>query len=954
MKTAWPSRALAFLPVLLLFPLGAGAAEPLRIFGNTTTFELAPVLLAAERIHGEPVQISNGGVPDLFKPGGAELATNAETQALRVSVDNPDLRIILTVSEGLYRIVARRSAGITKLADLKGKRIATIGVTSSGYFLNRMLDSVGLSDRDVTIVPLLPLSRMVDALGNREVDAVTIWEPEMQHAAERIGEDAIEFSGRGIYREMFNLNTTAPQLADPVQRQRIVAFVRSVLLATKRLHAEPAEAWSLVSRSSKYDESTVAKTWHHHAYPGIIVPDMLDVLEKEEIWSARERNRTPRSRAQLATLIDDSVLREVIAADPTLAIVAPTPEAVHAQTNRLRVERLAANVRNARALRQIKRVQHALNHYREAGASREAAALFTRDATAKFADGEVVGRASIMQRLADEGRGAPGPLPRGRLNTHLALSPVVTLDPDGLRARGRWHEVSMTGTFGVSADWAGGIHENEYAIEDGAWKIARLHYYPSFVGPYAPGWRNADRSPTVTIVPFHYTPAGAGTPIPAAPRAVRSDRAGSGAAQRSRVLQLQGELARLRDETLVHNLQSAWGYYSDRRMWDDVADLFAEDGTLEIAQRGVFVGKAGVRRGLESMGPANLAPGVLNDRLQLQPVITVAADGNSAQARGTELVMAGRNGEEAWWGINIFENRYSKQGGVWRLQSAHVYQRLRTDYALGWANSAFPVEGPLPQFAPDRASTVKYATYPDSFTPPIHFANPGRTARNARTAAPRSSASLDDLLLAAERDLEGAVAVDASENIANAYGYYIDEFLWDNTADLFSENGSKELSYIGNYIGRERVRDSMVARYGRNGRRAGSLAIHQKTQPYVTVAPDGRSTMLRAKLFQIGSAMDSAGSFISGIYENATVKEAGVWKISRMDLDYTWTAGYANGWAKVAVTPPRAPAAAPAISVAPDGPLRGVTYPPYPQVAPMAFHFRNPVSGRDPPELLAP
>jgi hypothetical protein len=130
------------------------------------------------------------------------------------------------------------------------------------------------------------------------------------------------------------------------------------------------------------------------------------------------------------------------------------------------------------------------------------------------------------------------------------------------------------------------------------------------------------------------------------------------------------------------------------------------------------------------------------------------------------------------------------------------------------------------------------------------------------------------------------------------------------------------------------------------------MTLHQKTEPVIHVAPDGRTAWLRAKLFQLNSARDTAGSYNLGIYENKAVRERGVWKISRMDLDYTWTAGYTGGWARVDAAPPRAPA--PTLSVPPDGPLRGVTYPPYPQVAPMAFHYRNPVSGREPPELLPP
>src|SRR6187549_1540438 len=91
----------------------------------------------------------------------------------------------------------------------------------------------------------------------------------------------------------------------------------------------------------------------------------------------------------------------------------------------------------------------------------------------------------------------------------------------------------------------------------------------------------------------------------------------------------------------------------------------------------------------------------------------------------------------------------------------------------------------------------------------------------------------------------------------------------------------------------------MVKRYGSNGRRANSLVLHQKTQPVVSVADDGLSARIRSRLFQINSATDADGSYISGIYENRIVRENGVWKISAMDLDYVWTTSYTAGWAKV-------------------------------------------------------
>jgi NitT/TauT family transport system substrate-binding protein len=294
---------------------------PIRIHGNKHTFEIAPVLLAADRFYPGEATVKMGGLPNLLgvdaipgfgEPGVADVATHAETQGLRYSVDRPDLRIILTVAEGLYRLVGKRSAGIASLADLKGKRIATIPNTSSGYFLHMLLKSVGLSEADVTVTRILPLSDMAAALADGRVDAVTIWEPYMEQAALAIGDDAIEFGGKGVYREIFNLNCTVENLSDPEKRPKIVAFVRSVIAASAAIRSDPSVAWPLVAESSGTPIDMVERAWPHQAYPAKLAPDLLDVIEQEELWLARQDNRTARTRDQLATLIDPSVYEEAV------------------------------------------------------------------------------------------------------------------------------------------------------------------------------------------------------------------------------------------------------------------------------------------------------------------------------------------------------------------------------------------------------------------------------------------------------------------------------------------------------------------------------------------------------------------------------------------------------------------------------------------------------------------
>nr|WP_198148530.1 ABC transporter substrate-binding protein [Sphingomonas sp. Y57] len=318
------------MTALLALPLAACTAAsvaeppyaPLAVRGSTATVEIAPVLLAARDHFPEGAEVRNGGIPNLFAAApveglgdgsAADVATHAETQALRYSVAHPDIRIILTVTEGLYRIVARRSAGIASIADLKGKRIAALATTSSGYFLARMLATEGLGLEDVEVVRISPIETIAGALADRRVDAVAIWEPHADNALRALGADAIELSGTGIYRERFNLNSTAAALADPERRRRVVGFVRAVLTATAAIGRDPRPAQALVAATGGFTADEVARSWPHLTFPAALPGDLVDVLVEEEAWLAAQEGRPARGRGELAKLVDSSVLEEALA-----------------------------------------------------------------------------------------------------------------------------------------------------------------------------------------------------------------------------------------------------------------------------------------------------------------------------------------------------------------------------------------------------------------------------------------------------------------------------------------------------------------------------------------------------------------------------------------------------------------------------------------------------------------
>ena len=303
----------------------------LRIYGNLSLLEMAPVLLAAEQFYAGKTIVEHGSVMALWgktsdlaslnSAGQADVATNSETQALRASVDNPDLRFIFTVAECPYRIVARRSAGISRLADLRGKRVATQLQSSAAYFLDSMLRTAGLTAEDVISVPFMahtetPLSLVPEALRAGTIDAVALWEPQPQRAKVALGADAIEFYDPVVYTEKFNLCTTQANLDNPALRRRIVAFVRALITAAQRLKNDPQAGWRLVAKIAELDIDTVSSAWPRFNYPGTLATDLLDVFERQEVWIAKIQGRAPRTREALSNLIDASVLREALAFTP--------------------------------------------------------------------------------------------------------------------------------------------------------------------------------------------------------------------------------------------------------------------------------------------------------------------------------------------------------------------------------------------------------------------------------------------------------------------------------------------------------------------------------------------------------------------------------------------------------------------------------------------------------------
>jgi len=594
---------------------------------------------------------------------------------------------------------------------------------------------------------------------------------------------------------------------------------------------------------------------------------------------------------------------------------------------------LARDVGRVESIREIKDVQRHFGQLAQFGRWNEMATLFSENGTLQWGNQTATGHQSIEKWLRNDAGRMDGIQP-GSLDTMIIETPVVTLSVDGLSAKARWNGLRFQGDGLGGTKIQGGLYVNDYKyVFSGGrrrWKISSLHYYPQYAGPYIGGWRNVGGP--LPFLPFHFTFSEAGVPIP--------PPTGEAPATKASLENLAYRIKRLNDEDEVRNLQHTYGYYVDRRMWTDVVDLFIPSGSVNIGDLDSHTGHAGIRKAMERMGPEGLTQGILNDHPNFNTIVQIHPNGEEAISRGIEVGMIGdANTRAASWEFSVYQNRFIKDDGLWKLDEVNIYPLIVANYSSGWGDGGIaPLNTAVPKFVDISI------------------------ARTQAQGRDETSTDISDL----ERRLARSAAFDGTENISSAYGYYADDIQCDQFAGLHADKGHKASPFAGFFQTPARIAQACYTVYG-TGRPSlrSSVSYHWRPQPVILVSQDGRSASLRTRLLQPSTSTTSAGSFNGAMYQDQTVLEDGKWKLWSITIDefYWQSTNWTGGWS--AANPRN-------LSEPSPGPSSWITkYPPditlidvgdreagfrgasgqfiqWPEIQRMWFGFRNPVSGRIP------
>lgn len=223
--------------------------------------------------------------------GEVDLAGAADFPVAMAGLQRNDFRILASTltSDDVNCIVARKNAGITQAADLRGKRIGVQQMSATHYFLNLFLLKHDLSTKDVTTV-FYKAEQLPSVLADGSVDAISTREPFASQARQLLGDNAMIFSAPGQYVQFEPLLIARKTMErEPAIAPRIL---KALLQAEAYAQQDPGGARAIVEKHFHLEPSRLAAEWPALRLHLGLEQALLLRLEDEARWALQEKFTT--------------------------------------------------------------------------------------------------------------------------------------------------------------------------------------------------------------------------------------------------------------------------------------------------------------------------------------------------------------------------------------------------------------------------------------------------------------------------------------------------------------------------------------------------------------------------------------------------------------------------------------------------------------------------------------
>lgn len=244
--------------------------------------------------------------------GEIPIAAVAETPLIKQSFSRNDFRIFSTIASVANgpKIVARKSAGISKPGDLAGKQLGcTKAGQSAHFFLYLFLLQHHMTLQDIKLMHDSPLA-ISEMLLAGELDAVSLFEPHATRTAKVLGQEAIIFSSPGLYFKTYNLVARSEFLAESSEQTQ--SILKALLKAEEFYRSFPEESLHIIAEIINVLPEEITKLLDN-VFLNINLSEELLITMKEEAGWMRETGLAPSTKIlpMYSDFLDASCLRAV-------------------------------------------------------------------------------------------------------------------------------------------------------------------------------------------------------------------------------------------------------------------------------------------------------------------------------------------------------------------------------------------------------------------------------------------------------------------------------------------------------------------------------------------------------------------------------------------------------------------------------------------------------------------
>jgi len=216
--------------------------------------------------------------------GEAEMGTTSEAPIMFNAFKRDDFIVAATfvTSYNDLKIMIRQDGTIQSAQDLQNKKVAVVPGSASQFFIDFFMLMNGVDAETVQLEKMGP-DKMPQALHDKRVDAISVWEPFGFESLKLLGDQLRILPHDKVYRETFNL-VMKRDFADK-NFATIEKMLRSLKKAIAFIHANEKASQQMIAKELDKDEAFIQWIWPDYDFDLKLDQELLITLDDEAKWA---------------------------------------------------------------------------------------------------------------------------------------------------------------------------------------------------------------------------------------------------------------------------------------------------------------------------------------------------------------------------------------------------------------------------------------------------------------------------------------------------------------------------------------------------------------------------------------------------------------------------------------------------------------------------------------------